>query len=74
MRRRISRHDPRAGISPLPILGLLCLAGFLSSPPHADGQDITDIISRNLRDLKSRVEEALDGTGKTVIEVRGTDE
>lgn len=54
MRRWILRNDPRPGISLLPILPLLILAGTLAVPPGGRAQESTDIISLNLRDLRNK--------------------
>jgi HEAT repeat protein len=54
MRRWIFRVDPGVRAPCLPILLLLYLAGTLATPSRGTAQESTDIVSLNLRDLRSK--------------------
>jgi HEAT repeat protein len=53
MRRWIFRNDAREGISLLPMLTLLFLAGALATPPGGRAQESTDSISLDIQGLKN---------------------
>ena len=54
IRRWIFHHHAGGRISCLPIAALLYVASALAVSPNAKAQDINEVVSRNLRDLKSK--------------------